>query len=357
MATAASLIAHSLAPATTSGYFASFELYRAFCRDNQVRDVLPPVESVVLAFVSSLFLKQTSAGVAMRALTGIRSVCRLLGTSCDGLRSSQLDYLMRSYKRLLPSTKRIPREPATYDIVRRWCDFLASHRSTTGSELPWRVARALLLVMFHAFLRAGEATAGSDGASGSPPLRSHVSFFSDHFVLYLPESKTDIFRAGIHIRVAANGSSLCPLALLRAAVDSAPDKRPSAPLFQNPDGSACSYAQLSSLVTYACLGCSIDASRYKPHSLRIGAATTAALLGFPESVIKVLGRWSSVCYQIYTRMTPARFAKVSAAFASSSSVSLEEYGGMRGTSPASIDFDNLAVVFGSCARGPALADL
>ena len=234
---------------------------------------------------------------------------------------------------------------------------MASHRSTTGSQLPWRVARALLVVMFHAFLRAGEATAGSDGAAGSSPLRTHVSFFADHFVLFLPESKTDIFRLGIHIRVAANGSTLCPLALLRAAFDSAPNKHPSAPLFQNPDGSACSYAQLSLLVTYACLGCSIDASRYKPHSLRIGAATTAALLGFPESVIKVLGRWSSVCYQIYTRMTPARFAKVSAAFASSSSIALEGYGGMRGASPASIDFDNLSVVFGSCARGPALADL
>ncbi len=37
----------------------------------------------------------------------------------------------------------------------------------------------------------------------------------------------------------------------------------------------------------------LDASEYAGHSFRRGAATTAALAGIPDHVIKMLGRWES----------------------------------------------------------------
>ena len=43
---------------------------------------------------------------------------------------------------------------------------------------------------------------------------------------------------------------------------------------------------------------------YSSHSFRIGAATSAALSGVPDRVIKILGQWSSDCYSRYIRTPP-----------------------------------------------------
>ncbi|KAL7390679.1 hypothetical protein ABVT39_025812 [Epinephelus coioides] len=49
-----------------------------------------------------------------------------------------------------------------------------------------------------------------------------------------------------------------------------------------------------------CLSCGLSPAAYTAHSLRIGAATTAALL-IPTPSLKSLGRWSSAAYVRYIR--------------------------------------------------------
>ncbi len=44
------------------------------------------------------------------------------------------------------------------------------------------------------------------------------------------------------------------------------------------------------------------ADRLSPHSLRIGAATHAALTGMSDAMIRTAGRWSSSAYTRYVRL-------------------------------------------------------
>ena len=56
--------------------------------------------------------------------------------------------------------------------------------------------------------------------------------------------------------------------------------------------------------------CNIE-TKFTLHSFRVGAATTAASLGFPEYMIKALGRWSSDAYKVYVKLPLERLSAAS----------------------------------------------
>ena len=54
----------------------------------------------------------------------------------------------------------------------------------------------------------------------------------------------------------------------------------------------------------------LPAKDFAGHSFRIGAATTAALAGLPDSAIQTLGHWKSSAYLLYIQMEPQKLVTV-----------------------------------------------
>ena len=106
--------------------------------------------------------------------------------------------------------------------------------------------------------------------------------------------------------MGATGDTLCPV----AAVLSYLSVRPSEPgsLFMYQDG--CPLSRVD-LVAAVCQADGLDVSRFNGHSFRIGAATTAAQVGVPTSVIQSLGRWKSSSFMTYVRTSPQQLTAIS----------------------------------------------
>ena len=73
-------------------------------------------------------------------------------------------------------------------------------------------------------------------------------------------------------------------------------------LFSTPAGrpytATAAREDLSSVLSF----CGLDNKRYKSHSFRIGAAFDAALRGFSDAKIRLMGRWHSEAFRQYIHL-------------------------------------------------------
>ena len=74
---------------------------------------------------------------------------------------------------------------------------------------------------------------------------------------------------------------------------------PPGPLFSFRSGSLLTRSSVTHLLRDSARCAGLPYESLKGHSFRISAASTAAAAGLPDWLLKVLGRWSSDCYQIY----------------------------------------------------------
>ena len=117
--------------------------------------------------------------------------------------------------------------------------------------------------------------------------------------VYLKSSKTDIFRQGHSLIIAHTSSPLCAVAAMQEYFLLA---RPQpGPLFYFQSGCYLTRRVVSNLLRDSSQAAGLPHRSLKGHSFRIGAASVAAAAGVPDWLIKVLGRWSSDCYQLYIR--------------------------------------------------------
>ena len=153
-------------------------------------------------------------------------------------------------------------------------------------------------------LRAAEFTASKDDLlSGKFLALSDLSVdrtpVPEFVFVRLHFSKTDQFGKGCTIVLARANSAICPVSAITSYLWSRGDKE--GPLFVDGEFSPISKSKLTSKLKSSLMKCGIWGN-YTLHSFRVGAASTAAALGFPEYLLKALGRWSSDAYKVYIKL-------------------------------------------------------
>ena len=206
-----------------------------------------------------------------------------------------LDRIIAGIKRTHGEPERRERLPITRNILIK----LLRKLDTTNEVQA--TLHAAYSIAFAAFLRAGELTYKQgemqDSSFDSWHLtRKSVDLQADRIILSLLSSKTDPFRRGRKIYIAATNDEACSITSIRNLFTRFP-KPASSPLFQFQD-KAFTREYLVQALRSGLRAVGVRGN-YSGHSFRRGAATTAKNSGLLEEDIQTLGRWKADSYQLY----------------------------------------------------------
>ena len=287
------LLLNTLARNTRATYNSGTTAFIKFCIHyrylSSSGSILPASETTVLLFTTYLSQRVRPSTIKVY-LAAVRNLHIQCGFPSPTDKSVLIPRILRGIKRIY-GTDRRPRLPITPNIL------LLFHRHLNIEWQDHMVLWTAMLVAFFGFLRSAELL-----ALRTADIQSSIQPPSSSFPIYIitiHSSKTDPFRQGCSVRLAPSGHHLlCPARALHNLLSHLSITSDS-PLFTLSSGSPLSRHTLNSAISMLASYCNLNPVSFSSHSFRIGAATTAATNGLPDSLIKTLGRWSSDAYQSY----------------------------------------------------------
>ena len=262
-------------------------------------DILPASEGTLIYFASYLArtVKHSTIKLYLSAVRNLHISCGH-GDPVQG--KLLLQKVLRGILRFQGKSC-ILRQPVTPVVLAATQPILRTWLGERDFTMIW----AAFTLAFFAFLRCSEFT--YNGISQFRPRfdlsADCVSFHPSQacpqqMSVLLKASKTDTYRQGHTLVIACSPSPICTVTAMRNYFLAA---RPHGPLFYFHSGRLLTRSAVVNLLRDAARHAGLPYRSLKGHSFRIGAASTAAAAGLPDWLIKVLGRWSSDCYQLYIR--------------------------------------------------------
>jgi hypothetical protein len=186
--------------------------------------------------------------------------------------------------------------------------------TTSSPATPW----AISTLAFFGFFRLGELLPEKSSFDPTSQLAWGDVAVDNHQLprmvqVHLKLSKCDQFGSGSDIVIGQTDADICPVQALVDYVSKRGDKP--GPFFtidlRQPVTKSWFVAQFRSSLSVV----GLPQFEYAGHTFRIGAATTAALVGMEDSTIQTLGRWHSAAFLQYIRMPKHKLAAMSKALA------------------------------------------
>ncbi|TFY57507.1 hypothetical protein EVJ58_g6982 [Rhodofomes roseus] len=263
---------------------------------------LPASQRAVMEWVAYLGGRALQPKTIKSYVSALRSLHVDADMPFDVCESPVVQRLIRGIKRYHGERERNPKMPITLAVLQQMSAALPSPAQSAGDAS----FAAAIKTAFAGFLRCGEFTVDRP-ASFTPATsltRGSVQFFPSleapaHVLLSLPSSKTDPFRRGVSVLIAAApGTSTCAVAALQHLFTVDP-RSPTAPLFVADDGSPLTRSNFITRLKLLLPAAGLDPTGYSGHSFRRGAASSAAAAGYSDFEIQQLGRWRSDAYRLY----------------------------------------------------------
>ncbi|MGH0142117.1 UNVERIFIED_CONTAM: hypothetical protein FKN15_029170 [Acipenser sinensis] len=173
----------------------------------------------------------------------------------------------------------------------------------SGYFSPYKDAllEAMFISAFCGFLPCGKITCwnqsfdpSSDLCIGDLHRQSQVTYS-----LLLKHSKSDREKKGVHVYLSKTHCIICPVSALFSYLSLRPMASNQDPLFLSPEGIVMSRNWFCDHLHWCLLRTGLPPDNYSGHSLRIGAATSAASRNIAPHLIKAMGRWTSSAYELY----------------------------------------------------------
>lgn len=258
----------------------------------------PATPQQVLEFAASLSLAGKAAATASTYIAGV-AFSQKLRFGSDPTQNSAVKQVLRGLRRDRPQSD--DRSPLTADALKQILAFLPM---LVQSNYEVKLYTAAFSLCYAGFLRLAEFTSLSRSDARPPLTRKDVTILSDKSALTLSIRRSKSNQSGspqvVTLRAAPGAGPLCPVEAMRKYLS----VRPRAlSLFCHYDGAPLTRHQFQRLLQRAATRLRLK-GRVSSHSLRIGAASSAAARGLSDLEIMRLGRWSSNAFRRYVRTLP-----------------------------------------------------
>lgn len=286
----------ALAPSTKRSYDRVVRSFESFRREVGLATSWPiPVEQLM-----QFCVYQQGKGLAVKSIRGQLTALAFY-SKARGVTESTGDFRIR---KMLEGWSREAvrqpdgRQPISPGVLK---GLVGVWREICKSDFEAALFHSAALVAFFGALRISELIARSKSDSTRKALqRGDVAFTEGTVSIRIRGSKTDQKQKGATIQLGrCSDSELCPVTALGRYLE----LRGTEPgfLFCHEDGSPLTKYQFWAVTGQALARLGLQGVKFGTHSFRIGAASTAAAMGYPITAIQKVGRWRSAAYRSYVR--------------------------------------------------------
>ena len=252
-----------------------------------------------------MYNKGLTAATVSVYLSAVRSLHVMAGLPEPVIRTPQVKLAVRAIASIGPPPKK--KAPITYDLLCKMINML----TTFPEGEMWS---AVLSLAFFGGLRGSEYM-GQNGSTA--PVVGQVQIGYDN-IMHFTVTRSKTTTHGYTIPLGCSKKRVCALCLMveylnvRKKVRS---YRVSDWLFVYSNGNRVTKEHLNVLLRSLAKKLGLNAQDYSTHSIRAGAATTAALSGFSDWEIQRIGGWKSETYRQYIRNLDGHVVKFAARLA------------------------------------------